>query len=63
MNYSTAVVPQRIPLRVEGIMDMSPQRVGRRMIWKFHYADGSTEATYNSKKGFRLANLMMKETP
>lgn len=59
--YTAQVGPARIPVKVNGYMDMSPQRIGRRMVWKFTYADGSTEATYSAKKGFRLTELMMKE--
>jgi hypothetical protein len=50
----------RVPVALTGIMDPDPNRVGRRMVWKFTFEDGSTLATYSSKKGFRLANLMMK---
>lgn len=60
-TYVAHVGPDRVPVKVEGYMDMSPQRVGRRMVWRFTYADGSTDATYNSKKGFRLTELMQKE--
>lgn len=50
----------RIPVSVTGVIDPDPNRIGRRMIWKFKFKDGSTLATYSSKKGFRLANQMMK---
>lgn len=58
MSYSA---PQRVPVKLESFFDTSPQRVGRRMVWKFIYSDGSTEATYSAKKGFRLTELMQKE--
>lgn len=51
----------RVPVQLEGFFDPSPQRVGRRQIWKFTFEDGATLSTYDSKKGFRLANLMMKK--
>jgi hypothetical protein len=50
---------EAVPVAFETIFDWSPQRVGRRVIWKFTYADGSTLSTYNSKKGMRLRNLML----
>jgi hypothetical protein len=51
---------EQVPVAMRSSMDMSPARVGRRMIWQFKFEDGSSLATYNSRKGFRLANLMMK---
>lgn len=62
-DYSATVKADNedaIPVSCSGVMDMDPNRVGRRMIWQFKYADGSSLATYSSKKGFRLRQLMMK---
>jgi hypothetical protein len=62
MTYSARVgkTDEKVPVRMSATMDTSPARVGRRMIWQFKFEDGSSLATYNSRKGFRLANLMMK---
>lgn len=50
----------RVPVAMTGVFDPDPNRVGRRMIWKFTFEDGSSIATYSSAKGFRMAEKMMK---
>lgn len=60
MEYFARANDDRIPVSVTGMIDMDPNRIGRRMIWKFTFGDGSTLSTYSAVKGFRLANLMMK---
>lgn len=49
-----------VPLTVTGSLDLSPTRIGRRMVWCFTYADGSSYKTYSTKKGFEITNKMMK---
>lgn len=60
MNMALPDNDDRVPVKMTSLMDPDPNRVGRRIIWKFTFEDGSSIATYNSRKGFRLAERMMK---
>jgi hypothetical protein len=58
-DYTSSVKPEPIPIQLETWMDMSPARVGRRMVWKFSFLDGSSLTTYNTKKGMQLRARML----
>ncbi len=60
-DYTNRVAnTDKIPVSFKAHFDDSPNRVGRRWVWEFKFADGGTWATYNAARGMRLRNEMMK---
>lgn len=50
--------PTALPVRTQSFMDWTREK-GRRMCWQFFYADGSSLATFDTRKALRLKNRMM----
>jgi len=57
-NYVEIVPKKRVPVSLDKEVDFN--RTGCRVLWKFRMSDGSMYATFDPKKGFKMANEMMR---
>ncbi len=50
---------QAVPVRHSGFLDHTREK-GRRMVWQFWFADGSSLSTYDTRRALQLTQMMMK---